>query len=95
MILVSISDAVMVLMLLLTLEDNFGTGVQASISKPTPFIYLAFEKNGPIHILDHLKCCPIHILPFDFFVPIYCWYLDNYCSHFIEYQKNKQPQKSE
>ena len=27
-----------------------------SISKPTPFIYLAFEKNGPIHILDHPKC---------------------------------------
>ena len=23
---------------------NFGTGVRASISKPTPFIYLAFEK---------------------------------------------------
>ena len=36
--------------------DNFGTGVRASISKPTPFIYLTFEKNGPIHILDHLKC---------------------------------------
>ena len=24
---------------------NFGTGVRASISKPTPFIYLAFEKT--------------------------------------------------
>ena len=34
---------------------NFGMGVRASISKPTPFIYLAFKKNGPIHILDHLK----------------------------------------
>ena len=35
---------------------NCGTGVRASASKPTPVIYLAFEKNGPIHILDHLKC---------------------------------------
>ena len=25
--------------------DNFGTGEQASISKPTTFIYLAFEKK--------------------------------------------------
>ena len=24
-----------------------GTGVRASISKPTPFIYLAFEKTNP------------------------------------------------
>ena len=41
-------------------------GLRASILKPTPFIYLAFEKNGHIHILDHLKCWPIHILPVDF-----------------------------
>ena len=27
------------------LRGNFGTGVRASISKPTPFIYLAFEKR--------------------------------------------------
>ena len=26
---------------------NFGTDVRASISKPTPFIYLAFEKTDP------------------------------------------------
>ena len=26
---------------------NFGTCVRASISKPTPFIYLAFEKADP------------------------------------------------
>ena len=37
-------------------RGSFGTAVRASISKPTPFIYLAFEKNGPIHILDHPKC---------------------------------------
>ena len=24
---------------------NYGTGVRASISKPTPFIYLAFKKK--------------------------------------------------
>ena len=33
-----------------------GTGVRASISKPTLFVYLAFEKYRPIHILDRLKC---------------------------------------
>ena len=26
---------------------NCGSGVRASISKPTPFIYLAFEKTDP------------------------------------------------
>ena len=41
---------------------------RANISKPVPFIYLAFEKKpGPIHILDHPKCWPIHILSFDFY----------------------------
>ena len=44
-----------------------GTDMQASISKPAPFIYLTFEKNGPIHVLDRLKCWPIHILPFGFY----------------------------
>ena len=29
------------------LGDNVGTGVRASISKPTPFIYLAFENTDP------------------------------------------------
>ena len=28
---------------------NFGTGVQASILKPTPFIYLAFENRSFIY----------------------------------------------
>ena len=51
---------------------NCGTGVQASISKLTTFIYLAFEKKGPVHILDCPKCLPNHILLFDFFLPIYC-----------------------
>ena len=31
-------------------RGNCGTGRQASISKPTPFIYLVFEKNRPIQI---------------------------------------------
>ena len=30
-------------------------------------VYLAFEKNGPIRILDRQKRWPIHILPFDLF----------------------------
>ena len=25
--------------------DNFDTGLRASVSKPTPFIYLEFEKT--------------------------------------------------
>ena len=45
--------------------------MRASISKPTPFIYLAFEKNGPIHILDQTKCWPIHYCPLIF------------CTHFL------------
>ena len=57
-------------------RGNFGTGVRASISKPIPFIYLAFEKTGVILVrvcepvfqnLSHsytwpLKNGPIHIL---------------------------------
>ena len=40
---------------------NCGTSVRASISKPTPFIYLASEKkqqqkNRLIHIRDRPKC---------------------------------------
>ena len=45
---------------------NCGTGVWASILKPTPFIYLAFEKTVPFQILYRPKCWPIHILSFDF-----------------------------
>ena len=52
--------------------DNFGTCVRASIPKPTQFIYLTFENGGPIHILDRLKCWPIHILAVDFCTH-YCW----------------------
>ena len=36
-------------------RGNFGTGVRTSILKPTPIIYLAFEKKQPIHILDFTK----------------------------------------
>ena len=38
------------------LGGNCGSGVRTTISKLTPFIYLAFEKNEPIHILDILNC---------------------------------------
>ena len=45
-------------------RDNFGTGVRASISKPTPFIYLAFEKTDPfiyliIQNVDLFIYCPL------------------------------------
>ena len=72
---------------------NCGTGVRVRISKPTPFIYLAFEKNGPIHILDRPKCWPIYILPFDLYTHLLL-VVDKYSSQSIEYQENKQPQKS-
>ena len=46
------------------LRGNFGTGVRASISKPTPFIYLAFAKTDPfiyliIQNLDLFIYCPL------------------------------------
>ena len=45
-------------------RGNFGTGVRASISKPTPFIYLAFEKTDPfiyliIQNVDLFIYCPL------------------------------------
>ena len=52
-------------------RGNFGTGVRASISKPTPFIYLAFEKTDPFIYLiiqnaDLFIYCPL-----------------SFCSHFL------------
>ena len=41
-------------------------GVQASIY-PIHIHVPSLWKNGPIHLLHHPKCWPIHILPFDFF----------------------------
>ena len=43
---------------------NFGTGVRASILKPTPIIYLAFEKYDPfiyfiVHNVDIFIGCPL------------------------------------
>ena len=35
------------------------------------------KKNGPIHILDHPKCWPIHILPFDILYPFFAGYYTN------------------
>ena len=45
-------------------RSNFGTGVRASISKPTPFIYLDFEKTYPfiyliIQNVDLFIYCPL------------------------------------
>ena len=34
------------------LEGNFGTGVQESFLKPTPIIYLVFEKMLIIHLIE-------------------------------------------
>ena len=48
---------------------NCSTGVRISVLKSTQSIYLAFKKNGSIHILDRPKCRPIHILPFDLLYP--------------------------
>ena len=73
----------------------FGTGVRASISKPNPFIYLAFEKTDPfiyliIQNVDLFIYCPL------IFCTHFCWLLDKYqsnISQFIEYQENKQLRK--
>ena len=46
------------------IPGNFGMGVRDSISKPTPFIYLAFEKTDPfiyliIQNVDLFIYCPL------------------------------------
>ena len=46
------------------LECNFGTGVRASILKPTAIIYLAFEKTAH-YILDFTESRPFHIMSFE------------------------------
>ena len=70
------------------MEGNCGTGIGASISKPTPwpektdpFIYLIIQ-NADLFIY-----CPL------IFVPIYCWLLDKYHRQFIEYEEKKQSRK--
>ena len=51
------------------LRGNFGTGVRASISKPTPFKYLAFEKTDPFIYLM--------IQNADFLYPFFSGYYTN------------------
>ena len=48
------------------LRGNCGTGVRASISKPTPFIYPAFEKTDPFIYLIIKNVDLIIYCPFDF-----------------------------
>ena len=66
----------------------------ASISKPTPFIYLAFEKKKK---KKKKKKHPfIYSIVRNVYLFIYCpmiWQLDKKGSQFIEYQENKQPRK--
>ena len=59
----------------LVYRGNFGMGVRASISKPTPFIYLAFEKTDPflyliIQNVDLFIYCPLTFL-YPFFAGYY------------------------
>ena len=63
--------------------------MRASISKPTPFIYLLFGKKDPFIYLI-IQNVDLFIL---IFVPIYCWLLDKYHSQFIDYQENKKFRK--
>ena len=58
-----------------------------------PHSYTWSLKNRPIHILDRRKCCPIHILPFDFYTHLLLVVRQFYRSHFIQCQENKQPRK--
>ena len=48
--------------------NNFGKGVQVSILKPNPIIYLAFEKNRLFIYLisqkvDLFRCCSLNLSP--------------------------------
>ena len=66
------------------LRGNFGTGVRASISKPTPFIYLAFEKTDPfiyliIQNFDLFIYCPLIFL-YPFFAGCYTNITVNSCN---------------
>ena len=63
--------------------------MRASISKPTPFIYLLFGKKDPFIYLI-IQNVDLFIL---IFVPVYCWLLDKYHSQFIDYQENKKLRK--
>ena len=67
-------------------------GVRASISKPTPFIYPAFEKTDPFIYLIVQNVDPFIYCPLTF-IPIYCLSLDKYSNQLIEYQENKQPRQ--
>ena len=74
------------------LGGNCGTGVRARISKPTPFIYLVFEKMDPfiyliVQNVDLFIYCPL------IFYTHLLLVVDVYRSQFIEYQENKQPKK--
>ena len=40
--------------------------------KPTPIIYLVFERNDQFIILDTTECLPNHITFFDFIYPLCC-----------------------
>ena len=54
------------------LEGNFDTGVRACFLKPTPIIYLVFEKNGLfIYLIEQnvnilIYCSLIFIYPICF-----------------------------
>ena len=69
--------------------------MRASISKPTPFIYLAFEITDPfIYILGHPKCWPIHILRFDFLYPFFASYYTNITVHSCNTKRISSLEKS-
>ena len=54
------------------LGGNCGMGVRARISKPTPFIYLAFEKSTHSYTRSS-KMLTYSYTGLCFSVPIYCW----------------------
>ena len=65
-------------------RGNFGTGVRASISKPTPFIYLAFERTDQfiyliIQNVDLFIYCPL-IFCTHFFAGCYTSITVNSCN---------------
>ena len=71
---------------------NCGAGVRAKISKPTPFIYLAFEKRTHSYTWSSKMLTYSYIVLWFFYTHLLL-VVDKYRSQFIEYKENKQRQK--
>ena len=69
-------------------------GCGSQYFKTYPIHIPGLWKNGHIHIHDHPKCWPIHILPFDFVPIFFCWLLDKYHSQLWNTKRIRSLEKS-